>query len=232
MTQKVLQIPESKSLANRFLLLSSFKNKASLPSFNNECEDIEDLRESLLALKKKKEDFKIRFGGTSFRFLLARLSREKGHFRIFASPKLLSRPHRALKEALSSLNVKTQWNEKSVEIESESWRPPPNHCLSIDGQTSSQFASALLLSCVQLPFPLTIQIKKLQGSRPYLDMTLNLLKKGGVHFEIKKKQRGRAEHPHTRISKLGFASSKLRSRYELRLFSDRCVFGGRKRSKT
>lgn len=191
--QKRIQIPESKSLANRFLILSSFKKRAPLPAFENSCEDIEDLREALDSLKKEKTDFRIRFGGTSLRFLLARLSREKGHFRIFASPKLLDRPHTGLKEALLCLGVQTKWKKESLEIESDSWSSPPQGRLSVNSRLSSQFASSLLLSCVNLPFPLQIQIKELQGSQAYLEMTLDLLKRGGVNVRTSKQKGGELE---------------------------------------
>lgn len=184
-----IKIPESKSIANRLLILSSFEKEASLPCFRNSCEDIEDLKQALLSFQKGEKSFQVRSGATSFRFLLARLSREKGSFRIFASPRLLSRPHDGLKEALLALGVKTDWKRDCCHVDSQGWHSPSHNILGVDGKKSSQFASALLLSSVNLPFPLRLRVREFQGSLPYFDMSLALLKKGGISYTVMQKER-------------------------------------------
>ncbi len=176
-------IPESKSMANRILIISSYLNLQSLPTFTTQANDVIDLSKALQMLFHKMNTFTIRDGGTTLRFLLTRLSRETGSFTIKASQRLLSRPHEDLFKVLSLLGTRIIAYEDKIELYSQGWIQP-NTPLVLDCEKSTQFASALLLNAIELPFDITFQLQNLLNSKPYLDMTVSLLQQAGLSVSV------------------------------------------------
>lgn len=177
-----IDILESKSMANRLLILESFLERPTL-ELKTQAQDVEDLKLSLINLRKGNDIFYIKDGGTSFRFLLARLSREKGKFRIYISNRLMNRPHLELLETLTFLGCKYRYGKDYIELVSRGWGACTS--LSIDCKQSSQFISSLLLSCVNLEYDFKIKMENLNGSLPYFNMTLNILRNSGVKINQK-----------------------------------------------
>jgi 3-phosphoshikimate 1-carboxyvinyltransferase len=68
-------------------------------------------------------------------------------------------------------------------IYSEGWRIPKGETIEVDSSFSSQFMSGLLLNTVDLTQ--SLRIKELQGnvSRPYLNMTFELLSQQGINIQ-------------------------------------------------
>ena len=56
-----------------------------------------------------------------------------------------------------------------------------NH-ISVRGDVSSQFTSALLMIAPVLPRGLTLELTGRIGSKPYIDMTLGIMKYYGIKF--------------------------------------------------
>ncbi len=78
-----------------------------------------------------------------------------------------------------------------VETESEDGKPPINikgkiqgKEISIKGDISSQFISALLIIAPRLPDGLTVNIEGELVSKPYVDLTIAIMKKFGVEVKI------------------------------------------------
>jgi 3-phosphoshikimate 1-carboxyvinyltransferase len=171
----------SKSMVNRLLVLKSWAPGLT-KNISSKAQDVTDLLKCLDAIEQKKFSYFIQSGGTTLRFLLARLSREEGKFQIEASQRLLSRPHDSLFQTLSHLGVKIHRTPQQIYIESAGWCDP-RKTLDVDCSQSTQFATALLLNTVNLPFHLTLRLLNLESSRPYLDMTLQMMKTSGLKLE-------------------------------------------------
>lgn len=189
---KEISLETSKSMLNRLLIMGSFSH--NLPTVNSRANDVVDLHKALEDLTNNQTQFHIRDGGTTLRFLIARLSREDAEFQINADTKLLSRPHEELLQTLSLLGVEVNKTNDCILTKSSGWKTP-NKELHLDCSKSSQFASSILLSSINLPFDLNIQLENLDGSFPYFAMTAELLKNSGIqleysrsHFSIAKNQ--------------------------------------------
>ena len=168
-------------MANRLLILQSFGESLSI-DIETHSQDVIHLKKALEEFRTGKKEFHVGEGGTTIRFFLARLSRESGEFKIFASSRLLSRPQGELLRVLSNLGVEVICKEDHLLVKSQGWRPPKSETLEIDNSQSTQFASAILLSSLELNFPLKILFKNLEGSRQYLEMTLKMMQESGVRL--------------------------------------------------
>jgi 3-phosphoshikimate 1-carboxyvinyltransferase len=179
-------IPSSKSLFNRALIVKSFSPNLNIIG-SSESEDIDHLERSILNLVHGESYFDVGEGGTGLRFLLSRLSREIGQFKIYAQPRLLSRPHAELISILSQLGVKISVHQSNVQITSQGWIDP-GHRLQMSLGTSSQFLSSILLSAWNLPFDLFINLDYESNSHlvteSYSGMTLSFLRSCGMQIEL------------------------------------------------
>jgi 3-phosphoshikimate 1-carboxyvinyltransferase len=127
--------------------------------------------------------------GTTFRFMTARLCLQAGTQTLTGSARMQERPIGALVTALRSLGADIEYLGK------EDYPPlrigPPQQLgrttrqVHIHGGTSSQFLSALLMIGPCLPNGLELIPEGDLVSRPYLDMTLHLMRHFGarVHWQ-------------------------------------------------
>ncbi len=172
------KISASKSLYNRALILQSF-----FPDFHiigeSQCEDVLYLRQALMNLETGLETaFDCGSGGTTLRFLLARLSREEGEFVIRGSNRLMQRPHKPLYDSLRALGCEISYeNAGEIHLISKGWQKQK---VTLNLDFSSQFLSALLLSCWKLPFDFEIQTGPREQGGSYLEMTIAFLKSMGM----------------------------------------------------
>ena len=176
------ELSASKSWMNRALILQSW-NPSIVIQGQSSADDVISLLRSLQALKNTETLFDAGHGGTTFRFLAIRLSRETGRFFIKASPALLKRPQQDLVGFLESVGVKAYLKADGLEIQSEGWK---NSGLSVPVNTenSSQFISAVLLSCLDLKHKTVFQLSKNIISESYLHMTLALMRQVGVNLAV------------------------------------------------
>ena len=159
---RVDSLPESKSILNRLQILASFTDQP-FASFRSTAEDVLELQAALKDFRSGKTAFKVREGGTTLRFLVARVSRQPGSYQVQLGARLAARPHDDLFAALSQLGVETELSDGLLKIRTQGWQGSK---VSVDAARSSQFASSLLLSSVDLPEGLQIEIKALAGSKP------------------------------------------------------------------
>ncbi len=178
------ELAASKSLMNRALIIQSFFSELQIQGASAS-EDVVLLQKALSDFKQGKQHFDCGSGGTTFRFLLARLSRESGAFTLSGTTRLFERPHDGLYEVLRTLGVRIeQQSNNAVHLESEGWALDQE--LSMSLQDSSQYVSAILLSAWCLPETLQIRLHGEENSRSYLDMTLNILEQLGMGVEVAK----------------------------------------------
>lgn len=173
-------ISSSKSLFNRALIIQSFFPSLAIHGFS-ECEDVKHMRSALQSFKSARS-VECGEGGTTFRFLAMRASREKGSWLLGADPKLLRRPQKALQDLLIQLGVQSDMCAEGLQISSQGWQKP-SRPLEIDPSISSQFTSALLLSAWDLDFDLEFFLVGTIVSESYLEMTCRLVEKMGMRVE-------------------------------------------------
>jgi len=120
--------------------------------------------------------------GTAMRFLTPYLTLGKGNFTIDGSPRMRQRPIAELESALRQLGA---------DIESAGGFPPvriiakglPGGTAQVDASRSSQFLSGLLLASPYAGERVEIKLVRDPVSRPYIDMTLNVMAAFGVAVE-------------------------------------------------
>lgn len=121
--------------------------------------------------------------GTTFRFMTAFLSLQKGTQILTGSERMKQRPIGILVEALRNLGANIEYLEK------EGYPPLKIHTpnslnvgkLSIPASVSSQYISALLMIAPTLENGLALTLTGKIVSRPYIQMTLNLMAYFGVN---------------------------------------------------
>lgn len=167
---------------NRAHIVKSFYRDFEIKGWSL-CEDVQFLRRCLEDFHNGKTEFDCGSGGTTFRFLLARLSREQGRFVVTGSPRLLSRPHEPLVDALKDLGVQvTRGENKEYIVESEGWKI--SKPLNMNSNISTQFISAILLSTWNLEKDLRIKTGSMGYGLTYLSMTLDFLKSIGMQMHV------------------------------------------------
>ena len=169
--------PLSKSLLNRALIVKSW-----FPDFkiqgSSSCEDIL-VMEKLIQNLNQKNTFDCGLSGTAFRFFITRLSRETGVFFLKTALPLLKRPLDESVSFLSQLSVAVKKTKEGFFLESQGWNPQGDG-IHIPGQTSSQYASALLLNSWNLDRDLYFNFSPFSVSYPYFQMTLRFLQSLGL----------------------------------------------------
>ncbi|MBR0036564.1 MAG: 3-phosphoshikimate 1-carboxyvinyltransferase [Bacteroidales bacterium] len=174
-----IQLPASKSLSNRALIIRALCPE---PCRIDNLSDCDDTRVQLAAFEGNKPNIDIGAAGTSMRFLTAYLACTPGKEVVLTgSARMKERPIRLLVDALRELGADIEYQEK------EGF--PPLHirgkqleggALSIDGSTSSQYISALLMIAPTLAKGLQLTLTGSITSRPYILMTLQLMRRFGV----------------------------------------------------
>lgn len=120
--------------------------------------------------------------GTTIRIAIAIAALSGGNTTLNGDDSLRKRPMQPILDALETMGVETESNEGK----------PPIHIngkiqgkeISINGDISSQFISALLIIAPRLPEGLTIKVEGELVSKPYVDLTIAIMKKFGVEVKI------------------------------------------------
>ena len=173
-------IPGSKSESNRLLILSSLFKKLSLENISNS----DDTNYLLKALSSKSSTIDIGHAGTAMRFLTSYFSlTTKKEIVLRGSQRMHNRPIKILVDSLREIGASIHY------IDKEGYPPlliKPSELISknliIDSSTSSQYISSLLLIAPKISGGLKIQLTGRETSKPYIDMTISLLKKLGVEI--------------------------------------------------
>lgn len=190
LTAKV-HLPASKSISNRALMLNAISGAPlGLLSNVSDCDDTTVMMEALFLLEMErregtdcmlKPEVNVKGAGTAMRFLTALLSVTPGTHTITGSERMCHRPIGILVEALRTLGAQ-------IDYLGEEGFPPlritgSTLCggtLELAGNVSSQFISALLMIAPRLTSDLTIRLKGEIVSRPYIDMTLEMMREHGA----------------------------------------------------
>ncbi|MCD8302160.1 MAG: 3-phosphoshikimate 1-carboxyvinyltransferase [Prevotellaceae bacterium] len=178
-----IKLPASKSISNRALILAALSGGGARVKNVSDCDDT---RVMVSALKGRHEVIDIMAAGTAMRFLTAYLSVTDGSCLITGTERMRHRPIGVLVDALRQLGAK-------VEYAGEEGFPPLHITggrlrggrLSLPGDVSSQYTSALLMIGPLLQGGLRLTLTGHIVSRPYIDMTLSLMREFGARARWK-----------------------------------------------
>ena len=184
-TTSAVQLPASKSLANRALIIQALSRSKLTIDNLSEAKDTATLAQLLDQIE---DGVTLDCGpaGTTFRFLTALLCTKAGTQTLTGSERMLQRPIGPLVEALRELGA-------DITYLGEAGYPPlkigeasltASAKTTLPGDTSSQFLSALMLISPVLPKGLEIEWTGELVSRPYLEMTAALMKRFGASVSI------------------------------------------------
>ena len=178
LNQGVIQLPSSKSISNRVLILDALSYSPYGIQNLSKCDDTDVL---VAALNSSGNHFDIKAAGTAMRFLTAFLSKVIGEWTITGTERMRNRPIKLLVDALVSLGARIEYMEKAG-------YPPlrvfgsalQGGAISLNGGVSSQYISALLMIAPCMERGLTLTLEGNIISRPYINLTLQLMKQFGV----------------------------------------------------
>jgi 3-phosphoshikimate 1-carboxyvinyltransferase len=198
-----VRLPGSKSISNRVLLL------AALAAGETEVFgllDADDTRVMLEALKRlgivvsqedsgvivqgaggpfpaKKAELFLGNAGTAFRPLTAALALSGGEYRLCGVKRMHERPIRDLVDALRGIGARIEYQENEgfpplriFPLSDFSFVPS----VEVRGDVSSQFLTALLMALPLAGRASRIEVAGTLISRPYVEITLNLMRRFGV----------------------------------------------------
>ena len=177
-----IPLPSSKSISNRALIIHALSGGQPLPANLSDCDDTEVM---VKALRDTPPSIDIGAAGTAMRFLTAYLAAtDSGEHVLTGTERMKHRPIKVLVEALRCLGA-------DIRYEGVDGFPPlsirgarlEGGELEIEGNVSSQFISALLMTGPVLARGLTLKLRGEIISRPYIDLTLWTMREFGADAE-------------------------------------------------
>lgn len=176
-----VSLPASKSISNRALILYALAQGETLPKNLSDCDDT---RVMIHALTDNAEVIDIRAAGTAMRFLTAYLSVMPGTRLITGTVRMQQRPIRILVDALRTLGAQIVYagNEGFPPLRITGTKLVGSE-VSLPGSVSSQYISALLMIGATLPRGLVVHLTGDIVSRPYIDLTLHLMRDFGAKVQ-------------------------------------------------
>ncbi len=180
----IQNLPSSKSISNRALLLNALSGNQSVVSNLSSARDTR-LMEALVSSPDKLID--VMDAGTTMRFLTAYFALTGKNKIITGTARMKERPIALLVDALQTLGATIVYlgKEGFPPIETKGFDGQRANSVSLPGDVSSQYISALMMMAPVLPQGLTIRIEGHIGSRPYIDMTAALMNKFGATCDFK-----------------------------------------------
>ena len=173
-----LRIYGSKSESNRLLILQTLFPGIEIKNIS----DSEDTKILFNALSSESNKIDVNHAGTAMRFLTALFSSIPGRSIILTgSNRMQQRPIKILVDALNSLGANINYVNKNgfppIKIIG---RELTDRKVFLEADVSSQYISALMLIAPSLKNGLEINLKKKIVSKPYVEMTKDLLNYFGV----------------------------------------------------
>lgn len=172
-------LPASKSISNRALIIRA------LSGADSTLENLSDANDTQLMLRLVDSDaelINVEDAGTTMRFLTAYFAATGKNKVVTGTHRMLERPIGLLVDALRSIGASITYEgvEGYPPIKINSFGKQLTNQVSIRGDISSQFISALMMIAPTLPMGLTITLTGKVGSRPYIEMTASLMKSFGA----------------------------------------------------
>ena len=199
-------LPGSKSITNRILLLSAIADGATTiigPLVSDDTLHMIDALKKLQVdltqkdngdilihgtrgnFKNKSAEIFLGNAGTAFRPLTAALSLSKGQYTLSGLPRMHERPIKDLVDALLQLNADITYlgQEGYPPLKISPSEIMINGPIKIRGDISSQFLTSLLMAMPLTKKEVVVEIEGDLISKPYIDITLNLMARFGIHVK-------------------------------------------------
>jgi 3-phosphoshikimate 1-carboxyvinyltransferase len=179
-----VNLPLSKSETNRILILQALsKGRVGVGNISG-ARDTKLLQSALAA---DVLEINIQDAGTSMRFLTAYYCATGQHKILTGSERMQERPISILVEALRDIGFNIEYLKNPgfppLEITPADLSKLKSE-VSIVGNISSQYISALMMIAPILPQGLVVNFTTSLSSKPYLDLTRQILSDGGIACEI------------------------------------------------
>jgi 3-phosphoshikimate 1-carboxyvinyltransferase len=199
-----LELPGSKSLTNRYLLLAALASGTSTLERTLIADDVEAMLDCVVALGAEVELSKDQTGatiigvggrvpssgrafarqsGTTARFIAPVLGLADGPWELDGSPQLRARPMADLFEAMRRLGAEVSGAGGSLSLPVTIRGPLRGGSTTVSGAVSSQFLSGLLLASPLLSTGLVVEVEGVLVSRPYVEMTVATMRRFGAHVD-------------------------------------------------
>lgn len=169
-----INLPASKSISNRALIIRDLSGGRVRLENLSDADDTKILR---AALESQSAEVDLGEGGTTARFFLARTALNSDNRILTGSQRLCERPIQPLTDALQKLGAKITFLRTPgfLPLKMEGGNLSGGE-VELEASVSSQFISALMMIGPVLPEGLTINLKGKQVSRPYVEMTAELMR--------------------------------------------------------
>lgn len=201
-----VKVPGSKSITNRALLIAALakgESRLSGALFSNDAKnmigclnslgikiDVNEENELITVqgcggrLPVKNASINVGSAGTAARFITALLAFSRGVYHLDASEQMKKRPMKSLLDALTSLGVVINYDEKEGHFPfTLDSREVKGGRISLDTGISSQFLSAVIMTGFLLENGLSVDISGGRESLPYVDMTVKVMESFGVKVD-------------------------------------------------
>lgn len=186
-----INLPASKSMSNRWMVINHITGSRFRIGKPSTSGDTRLLRQLLTQLDEGKSDiFYCNNAGSVARFLMPLLAITPGHHILTGDPRLCQRPMAPIIESLRQMGLRVECSEKEgflpVHIQGGI---PTKRTVQVDPLLSSQFVSALMLVAPVLPEGISLTMTSRPTSRPYIEMTADILRQAGVN--VRRSSNGR-----------------------------------------
>jgi len=202
-----VKLPGSKSISNRTLLLAALANGPTLVRELLDSDDIRRMLEALATLGVKVEqqgdgrdflvhgtggafavkeaDLFLGNAGTAFRPLTAALALMQGNYHLHGVPRMHERPIGDLVDALrvAGADIRYLGNDGYPPLQIQPAGISAGKVIPVKGNVSSQFLTALLMALPLTGESVTIEVVGELISKPYIEITLNLMARFGVSVQ-------------------------------------------------
>lgn len=201
--QGTVILPGSKSISNRTLLLAALCEGETIVRNLLKSDDTDVMLAAFsklgVAVKSlggddycvtgcggsfpsKQADLFLGNAGTAFRPLTAALAFQSGYYKLSGVARMHERPIGDLIDALNSIGAQIKYTQNAgfPPLEILPFQASDVSRVKVRGDVSSQFLTALLMALPLLKKQVTVEVVGELISKPYIEITLNLMKRFGV----------------------------------------------------
>ena len=174
-----LRLPASKSESNRALIIEALAGESGTIKNLSSARDTQTLKRLLIS---KDHILDVIDAGTTMRFLTAYLSVTNQDKILTGTRRMCERPIGILVDALRETGATIEYVDREgfPPIHIKNFKSGEKKNINMRGDVSSQFISAMLMIAPVLEKGLTIELSGKIGSKPYINLTLGLMKHFGV----------------------------------------------------
>lgn len=201
--QGTVILPGSKSISNRTLLLAALCEGETIVRNLLKSDDTDVMLAAFSKLgvtvkslggddycvtgcggsfPSKQADLFLGNAGTAFRPLTAALAFQSGYYKLSGVARMHERPIGDLVDALNSIGAQIKYTQNAgfPPLEILPFQASDVSRVKVRGDVSSQFLTALLMALPLLKKQVTVEVVGELISKPYIEITLNLMKRFGV----------------------------------------------------